>query len=77
MGERRPDEVKRRRHTPDQIVHELREADRMLAHGSEAPQMAKGARGLGGDLPPLATRAIAPRSRSHVARSSREDAIER
>jgi hypothetical protein len=33
MGERRIDHVKRRRHTPEQIVRKLREADRMLAEG--------------------------------------------
>src|SRR3712207_6385810 len=41
MGERRTDEVKRRRHTPEQIVRKLREADRMLADGSEVPAVDK------------------------------------
>jgi len=40
MGERRTD-VKRRRHTPEQIVRKLREADRMLGEGSEVPEVAK------------------------------------
>jgi transposase len=40
MGERRID-VKRRRHTPEQIVRKLREADRMLGEGSEIPEVAK------------------------------------
>jgi putative transposase len=40
MGERRTD-MKRRRHTPEQIVRKLREADRMLAEGSEVPEVAK------------------------------------
>jgi putative transposase len=40
MGERRTD-VKRRRHTPEQIVRKLREADRMLAEGIEVPEVAK------------------------------------
>ncbi len=40
MGERRTD-VKRRRHTPEQIVRKLREADRMLAEGAELPEVAK------------------------------------
>src|ERR1700680_4125868 len=37
MGDRRTD-VKRRRHTPEQIVRKLREADRLLA---EVPAVAK------------------------------------
>jgi putative transposase len=41
MGERRTDEVKRRRHTPEQVIRKLREADRMLAAGAEVPEVAK------------------------------------
>jgi putative transposase len=41
MGERRTDQMKRRRHTPDQIIRKLREADRMLAEGAEVPAVAK------------------------------------
>jgi putative transposase len=41
MGERRTDHVKRRRHTPEQIVRKLREADRMLAEGIEVPEVCK------------------------------------
>jgi len=41
MGERRTDEVKRRRHTPEQVIRKLREADRMLAEGAEVPAVAK------------------------------------
>jgi putative transposase len=41
MGERRADHVKRRRHTPEQIVRKLREADRMLAEGKETPEVCK------------------------------------
>jgi transposase len=33
--------MKRRRHTPEQIVRKLREADRMLAEGTEIPEVAK------------------------------------
>ena len=33
MGQRRTDQVKRRRHTPEQIIRKLREAERMLAEG--------------------------------------------
>jgi len=41
MSERRTDHVKRRRHTPEQIVRKLREADRMLAEGTETPEVCK------------------------------------
>jgi putative transposase len=41
MGERRTDQVKRRRHTPEQIIRKLREADRMLAEGKTIPEVAK------------------------------------
>jgi putative transposase len=41
MGERRIDHVKRRRHTPEQIVRKLREADRMLAEGTETRRSCK------------------------------------
>jgi Transposase len=41
MGERRITEVKRRRHTLEQIVRKLREADRLLAGGIEVPEVAK------------------------------------
>jgi|SRR5215218_8881164 len=40
MGERRT-EVKRRRHTPEQIIRKLREAERMLAEGQEVLEVAK------------------------------------
>ena len=33
--------MKRRRHTPEQIVRKLREADRMLSEGTELPEVAK------------------------------------
>jgi len=33
--------VKRRRHTPEQIIRKLREADRLLAEGAEVPEVAK------------------------------------
>jgi putative transposase len=41
MGERKTDHVKRRRHTPEQIVRKLREADRMLGEGVEVPEVSK------------------------------------
>ncbi len=33
--------MKRRRHTPEQIVRKLREADRMLGEGIEVPEVCK------------------------------------
>lgn len=33
--------MKRRKHTPDQVVRKLREADRLLALGKEVPEVAK------------------------------------
>ncbi len=33
--------MKRRRHTPEQIVRKLREAERMLAEGAEVSEVAK------------------------------------
>ena len=33
--------MKRRRHTPEQIVRKLREADRLLAEGGAIPEVAK------------------------------------
>jgi hypothetical protein len=41
MGERRLDRVKRGRHTAEQIVRKLREANRMLAEGIETPEAAR------------------------------------
>ena len=33
--------MKRRRHTPEQVVRKLREADRMLAEGKTIPEVTK------------------------------------
>ena len=33
--------MKRRRHTPEQIVRKLREADRLLGEGQDVPEVAK------------------------------------
>jgi len=33
--------MKRRRHTPEQIVRKLREADRLLGEGQELPEVAR------------------------------------
>jgi putative transposase len=35
------DSMKRRRHTPEQIIRKLREADRLLAAGRQVPEVAK------------------------------------
>jgi putative transposase len=40
MGQRRIDAT-RRRHTPEQIVRKLREADRMLGEDREVPEVAR------------------------------------
>ena len=40
-GRRRLMAVKRRKHTPDQIVRKLREADRLLAEGKQVPEVSK------------------------------------
>jgi putative transposase len=40
MGQR-SEHVKRRRHTPEQIVRKLREADRLLGEGQELPEVVK------------------------------------
>jgi len=33
--------MKRRRHTPEQVVRKLREADRLLGEGREVPEVAR------------------------------------
>ena len=33
--------MKRRRHTPEQVIRKLREADKMLAEGRELPEVCK------------------------------------
>jgi transposase-like protein len=40
MGQRRTD-MKRRGHTPEQVVRKLREADQMIAEGKTIPEVAK------------------------------------
>jgi hypothetical protein len=40
MGQR-SSHVKRRRHTPEQVVRKLREADRLLGEGQELPEVLK------------------------------------
>jgi transposase-like protein len=34
-------QVKRRRHTPEQVIRKLREAERLLAEGLQVPEVAK------------------------------------
>jgi len=41
MGQGGPTQVKRRRHTPEQIIRKLREAERMLGEGRQGPEVAK------------------------------------
>jgi len=41
MGKGGPTKVKRRRHTPEQIIRKLREAERMSAEGKELAEIAK------------------------------------
>lgn len=44
----------RRRHTPEQIVRKLREADRLLAEGKDLAEVARAAGGVRADLSPVA-----------------------
>jgi len=41
MGQGGPNQVKKRRHTPEQIIRKLREAERMLGEGKQVPEVAK------------------------------------
>jgi putative transposase len=41
MGEEGTAGMKRRRHTPEQVIRKLREADRLLAEGATIPEVAK------------------------------------
>src|SRR4051794_21783250 len=41
MGEEGTTEVKRRRHTPEQVIRKLREADRLLGEGKAIPEVAR------------------------------------
>jgi transposase-like protein len=41
MGKGGPTQVKRRRHTPEQIIRKLREAEQMLSEGKTAAEAAK------------------------------------
>src|SRR5918995_5003864 len=41
MGEEGPTHVKRRRHTPEQVIRKLREADRLLGEGKTIPEVAR------------------------------------
>ena len=41
MGEEGLTHVKRRRHTPEQVIRKLREADRLLGEGKSIPEVAR------------------------------------
>src|SRR5215210_1915388 len=41
MGEEGTTHVKRRRHTPEQVIRKLREADRMLGEGKTTAEVAR------------------------------------
>src|SRR3982750_2627597 len=41
MGEEGTTHVRRRRHTPEQVIRKLREADRMLGEGKSIAEVAK------------------------------------
>ncbi len=41
MGKEEPDTVKRKRHTPNQVIGKLREAERMLGEGKTTAEVAK------------------------------------
>jgi putative transposase len=41
MGEEGTITMKRRRHTPEQVIRKLREADRMLGEGKTIPEVAR------------------------------------
>jgi hypothetical protein len=46
--------MSRRRHTPEQVVRKLREADRLLGEGNELPEVVKQLEVVGGDVSPVA-----------------------
>jgi len=41
MGKEEPDEVKAKRHTPNQVIRKLREAELLLGEGKSIPEVAK------------------------------------
>jgi putative transposase len=41
MGQGGPTQVKKRRHTPEQIIRKLREAERLLGEGKQVAEVAK------------------------------------
>lgn len=45
-------EHENRRHTPEQVVWKLREADRLLGEGVDLPEVVKGVGGVGGGVSP-------------------------
>jgi hypothetical protein len=53
MGEEGTITLKRRRHTPEQVIRKLREADRLLGEGKAIPEVAR-AGGVGEHVSPVA-----------------------
>lgn len=41
MGKEEPDKVKAKRHTPNQVIRKLREAERLLGEGKSTAEVAK------------------------------------
>jgi len=41
MGKEEPETVKAKRHTPNQVIRKLREAERMLGEGKQVAEVAK------------------------------------
>lgn len=54
MGEEGTITLKRRRHTPEQIIRKLREAERLLGEGRTVPEAAKAIEISEADVSPLA-----------------------
>ena len=44
MGKEEPETVKAKRHTPNQVIRKLREAERMLGEGKQVAEVAKALR---------------------------------
>ena len=54
MGVEDDDEMKRRRHSPEQIVRKLREADRMIGQGTSVAEVLPASGGDRGHVLPVA-----------------------
>ncbi len=51
MGKEEPDKVKARRHTPNQVIRKLREAERLLGEGRSIAEVAKALEVSAGEPP--------------------------